>query len=437
MKKVLLIIILLLACLLSGCELINSSGNDDPKDEDIEDKDPSNQEEEKEEPNEEENNPTPNDVIIKVAIWERFVSEKIYKNLEEYFNKYSENNNLGTKIELVVFDSKDTQDTYYRVAAFVDAIQKSDVDLVLGGGDNISTTICESTSKPLDIYETPTSITISNQSRNVLILNRTSYLDNCNIFINYLSSPEGIKILSGEDMVQTLKFLFIGNSYTFRNRLPEIFNDLCLETNKKVEVEQITESSYYLESYADKNDTLGAKVYESLTTKKYDYVILQEQSVRPAGNNKDKFYEAVRVLNKLIRENGATPILYETWARHSSSGDLSKYGWTNKTMTEKLVQAYKTIGDELNIKVAHSGTSFYNVYSKYNDTIPLYYSDYSHPSVYGTYLSAITIYGTIFNESPIGLKYYSNVYRTDPLRDLNEEELLILQTEADKVIFNK
>jgi hypothetical protein len=37
--------------------------------------------------------------------------------------------------------------------------------------------------------------------------------------------------------------------------------------------------------------------------------------------------------------------------------------------------------------------------------LELYAPDKRHPSVAGTYLSAATTYATLFNQSPVGLKY--------------------------------
>ena len=54
------------------------------------------------------------------------------------------------------------------------------------------------------------------------------------------------------------------------------------------------------------------------------------------------------------------------------------------------------------------------------------FSDERHQSKYGAYLSALTIYATVFNESPIGIRYFGS---------LTETEANDLQRIAHQVVF--
>ena len=175
------------------------------------------------------------------------------------------------------------------------------------------------------------------------------------------SSEKDNKEENGElEVKKTYSILFIGNSYTYYNDMPEaIFKNLAKSAGYDVEITSITKGAYTLEKMADPNDTYGAQVERVLTgTKKYDYVILQEQSARPATMSAGNFYEAVRNLSARIQESGATPILYSTWGRKKGSSTLTDNGWTNESMTWKLAAAYEAIGKELNIPVAHVGLAF-------------------------------------------------------------------------------
>ena len=183
-------------------------------------------------------------------------------------------------------------------------------------------------------------------------------------------------------------------------------------------VNEVTSGGYTLEKMSDSLDPYGKKVYEYLSTNKYDVVILQEQSLRPIID-KEKFFIAVRKLYELIIKNGATPLLYETWGRKEESPDLQKFNLTNESMTNKLIESYQEIGKELNINVSHVGTIFYKIYSEYKDTINMYHEDGSHPSELGSYVVALTHFTKIFNLSPIGInyKYFKN----------NEKEQIIIE----------
>ena len=207
-------------------------------------------------------------------------------------------------------------------------------------------------------------------------------------------------------MKHTYSILFIGNSYTYYNDMPTaIFMEVATKNGYQLNVTAITKGGQKLSQFADPEDEYGAMVEKELTgTKKYDYVILQEQSVRPASDNASDFYDAVRSLSERIRAAGATPVLYATWGRKTGHSVLSQYGWTNESMTWKLAAAYQAIGDELGINVVHVGLAFYDVYTAQND-IELYDPDKTHPSYLGSYLAAVTLFADIFNVDPTLLEY--------------------------------
>lgn len=192
--------------------------------------------------------------------------------------------------------------------------------------------------------------------------------------------------------------LFIGNSYTYYNDMPTaIFEKMATAAGHTVDVTAITKGAWTLEKFANPEDEYGAKVEAALTgEKKYDIVILQEQSLRPAIAP-EKFEAAVENLAARIRATGASPMLYATWGRHGDSADLEKHALTNETMTYKLAAAYGAIGEKLDIPVANAGLAFFDVYTGDSD-INLYNPDLSHPSYAGSYLAAATIYTKIFGE---------------------------------------
>ena len=204
---------------------------------------------------------------------------------------------------------------------------------------------------------------------------------------------------------KSYSILFIGNSYTYYNDMPTtIFKKIVEAAGHSAEVNAITCGGYTLSQFADPTDTYGKQVEEALTgAKKYDFVILQEQSVRPASSKANEFYDAVRNLAERIRATGATPILYSTWGRKTGSDTLSTYNFTNESMTWKLAASYQAIGDELSIPVVHVGLAFYDIYT--NSKIELYNSDKSHPSIAGSFLAAVCLYAEIYDVDPTSLSF--------------------------------
>jgi len=213
-----------------------------------------------------------------------------------------------------------------------------------------------------------------------------------------------------QDKSKTYNILFIGNSYTYYNGMPEtIFAEIAKSAGYNVNVTSITKGGYYLDQHADPSDIKGAEVEARLSDAKWDYVILQEQSTC-AINDPQRFYGAVRNLVERIRANGATPVLYETWGRKEGAAYLTEKGFISEAMTWKLAAGYTAIAEELGIDIAYVGLAFMDVYSNYEDTIELYNADKSHPSALGSHLAALTLFAKIFNSDLSDVTYSNAEY---------------------------
>ena len=228
-------------------------------------------------------------------------------------------------------------------------------------------------------------------------------------------------------MKKVYSILFIGNSYTYYEDMPTaIFQKIADAAGIEVKVTSVTKGAHTLAKMADPADVYGAQVQRALTGgEPYDYVILQEQSLRPALESVGEFYQAVRNLAARIRDIGAKPILYATWGRKTGNAKLTENGWTNESMTWKLAAAYDAIGTELNIPVAHAGLAFYDVYTS-APAVELYSADGSHPSYAGSFLAANTILAKIFQIDPITVEYSGS---------LSAENAEILRSAASRAVF--
>lgn len=226
---------------------------------------------------------------------------------------------------------------------------------------------------------------------------------------------------------KTYNILFIGNSYTYTNDMPRVYFEKMAEAcGYKVQITAITKGSYTLEQFADPADPYGGRVMAHLSASdSYDYVILQEQSVRPI-TEPEKFRDAVSNLNERIRAIGAQPILYATWGRKAGSEKLSELGLTNESMTWKLAAEYASVGAELDIPVLHVGAAFYDVNT--NTEIELYNEDLSHPAMTGSYLAAMTLFCGIFGVNPETVPYTAGIPKTD---------VAAMQAAAKKVVLNE
>src|SRR5688572_10539236 len=116
----------------------------------------------------------------------------------------------------------------------------------------------------------------------------------------------------GATTPSAVRMLFIGNSFTARNDLPGLLAQLA---DRPIEHELIQRGGASLRMHLNKGDAAAA-----MRAKRYDYVVLQEQSTLPI-KNAERMHENVREFDKLIRAAGARTVLYMTWARQNAPPD--------------------------------------------------------------------------------------------------------------------
>lgn len=195
-------------------------------------------------------------------------------------------------------------------------------------------------------------------------------------------------------------FLFIGNSFTYyptgeaTPAVPNYFQKIAENLNQEVNIDYVVKGSHTLTKFANTSDEMGSIVEQKLTTNKYDYVILQEQSTTPI-NNYNAFLTAVQKLKKRIDETQekCKTVLYETWGSPTAIK-----GTTYATVGEMeaaLREAYKNVGKECECQVDYVGKAFTYAYETLN--INIYYSDDRHQNNFGAYLSAAVHVKSIFN----------------------------------------
>ncbi|MDE7453329.1 MAG: leucine-rich repeat protein [Clostridia bacterium] len=206
------------------------------------------------------------------------------------------------------------------------------------------------------------------------------------------------EVYTVEGVKHNMKVLFIGNSFTYYNDIPALVASLAEGAGVNVTVESVTQGSWFLTKFADKNDEYGKIVDAKLTSSDdYDIVVLQEQSVRPIDNYA-KFSEgATNLKNKIdATQKNCKIYLYSTWGYPE---EAAKRNITIPEMELQLREAYDKLAGELGVSVSHVGKAFSNVYAEYPQ-YGLYHTDNRHPSYIGSFLSACVHAATILNIDP-------------------------------------
>ena len=136
-----------------------------------------------------------------------------------------------------------------------------------------------------------------------------------------------------------MKILFIGNSYTYFNDLPALFDKLCKENNKPVEVFSVTSGGRYLRQNLDTEDACTLKLRDLLSKHHFDVCVLQEQSTYPV-RDKASFLQDMLRIAEFVKPHTDRFVLYATWGRQFGSQKLTELGMTGETMANLLHEAY-------------------------------------------------------------------------------------------------
>jgi len=200
---------------------------------------------------------------------------------------------------------------------------------------------------------------------------------------------------------KTVRMLFIGNSFTTKNELPDLLSEIAKAgMGINIEYKVISAGGASLRRH------FNGGAANTITSAKWDYVVFQEQSTLPV-KNANRFHENVREFVPVMKESGAKMVLFMTWARKNESENQSL-----------LTDRYNKIGKELGASVVPVGTAWQKLIAEHDKPV-LHAEDGSHPTIAGSYLAACTFYTTLFDGDPTELE-------TDA-GNLTDEERKLLQ----------
>jgi hypothetical protein len=203
-------------------------------------------------------------------------------------------------------------------------------------------------------------------------------------------SPAALALLlaapAAGDEPKPVRVLFVGNSYTYVNDLPKMLAELARAGGQApLAHDRETPGGCTLEKHWK-----DGKAAHKIQAGPWDYVVLQEHSLRPLTDRRLMFDYAAR-LDGEVKKAKAKTLLYQTWARQDTP-----------EKQPELSRAYLDLGRELKADVVPVGAAWERAL-KEGAGPALHSQDRSHPSKAGTYLAACVFYGVIYGKSPEGL----------------------------------
>lgn len=185
-----------------------------------------------------------------------------------------------------------------------------------------------------------------------------------------------------------MKILFIGNSHTYYNELPQIVKELLEYTGVKTHVTMSTEGGKGLIYHCNRED-----VNFNIRHGDYDVVVLQDKA---SNFNPEDYKEGGRILMRnSLASSPARRVLYMVWARRME-----------KEKQEIITRAHTEFGQEIGAAVAPAGEVWHKMLRETPDLEgQLYRPDGNHATPLGSYLAATTLFYTITGrQRPIVLK---------------------------------
>jgi len=228
------------------------------------------------------------------------------------------------------------------------------------------------------------------------------------------------------------RVLFIGNSYTSFNNLPQIYQRIAASAGH---------APRQLKAAMPDGMTLHAHLVYPATLSlidegNWDVVVVQAQSQEAAASEqisevRSNFLEGATGLYDRIkgRSPHAKIIFYETWARHTAywnePGADSSVGSSAVDMQARIRKWYqKAVAERKDFIIAPVGEAWELNY-KNPKAVRLHQSDNSHPAFNGSYLAALVIYGTIYHTQKVNVSYAGG---------LSPAQALYLQTIASQAM---
>jgi hypothetical protein len=216
-----------------------------------------------------------------------------------------------------------------------------------------------------------------------------------------------------------LDVLFIGNSHTYLNFMPQMLLALVDAENRgfKLNVDQCTGEGVSLGWHWQNPPSRDA-----ITGNRWDYVVLQDRSGGPL-EEPEYFAHHAGLLDAEIRKQDAETIFYLTWA--------------NRTRPETqavLTGAYTKMARELGAILAPVGLAWEAV-QRVDPDFDLHHRDGRHANPVGSYLAACVFYSVLFKTSPEGLSG-AFCFKDKKRVDLDKEQALFLQKTAWETVRN-
>lgn len=214
---------------------------------------------------------------------------------------------------------------------------------------------------------------------------------------------------------RTVRVLFLGNSYTYVNNLPDLISKMALAGGDTLIFESSTPGGHTLKGHTTNSTSLNL-----IARGNWDFVVIQEQSQLPSfpdARVAREVYPYAAILDSLVKKDNdcATTLFYMTWGRKNGDRDnCPGLPWvcTYIGMDSVLQLRYTIMAEENEAALAPVAKVWRKIRTEHPG-MELYDGDESHPSGKGSFAAACAFYAMIFDKDPVLNTYNFNLTATD------------------------
>jgi len=212
---------------------------------------------------------------------------------------------------------------------------------------------------------------------------------------------------------RTIKILYVGNSLTYSNDMP-----VMVEEIGKLQGVTIVSTVLANPDYALEDHLKAGKVIEELASNHYDFLVAQQgPSARPESQT--NLMEFTQKFSAECKKNKTRLALYMVWPSKARSFDF-----------EAVIHSYTNAARRTSSILCPAGRAWLVAWSR-DPKLPLYGPDEFHPSVTGSFLAAMVIYGSLVEDNDWSLLGYDKL---SVKKDVTEVQFDLLKKSAQVTI---
>jgi hypothetical protein len=205
---------------------------------------------------------------------------------------------------------------------------------------------------------------------------------------------------------RTIRILFIGNSLTRANNLPSMVEALARAQGHTIETFALVVNNFSLEDHWNQGQAQGA-----ISKGGWTFVVLQ-QGPSSLPESRVLLRDYAKRFASEAKNAGAGTALYMVWPAKAREGDF-----------DAVSESYALAAKDADGVLLPAGDAWRDAW-RHDPSLELYAEDGFHPSRFGSYLAALTIWRGLSGQTVIGLPGVDGV---------NPETTRVLQNAAENV----